>query len=164
MQASSQAVTPTPPAEVLDDRQLHRLGTVHLVMARLSTCGGRAFGVEGEPATLEFRPDGRFHYHPGHPKATPLMIEGPVRGVERMIPGFRGNYPEQRLVRSLVTFIREGRRVDAANLAQALMSIAGTYFKQVEASYTAVMQEFRFAGVFNKPVHIDPKQGPRPTA
>lgn len=164
MQAASKVVTPTPPAEVLDERQLHRLCTAHLVMTRLSTCGGRAFGVEGQPATLEFRPDGRFHYHPGHPKASPLMIEGPVRGVERMIPGFRGNYPEQHLVRSLVAFIRDGRRIDAATLAQALMSNAGTYFQQVEASYTAVMQEFRFAGVFNKPLHVDPKQGPRPRA
>lgn len=160
MQASQNFAMAPPPAAVLDARQLHRLGTVGLVMERLSTCGGRAFGIDGQPSRLEFRPDGRFHFLPGYLGAGPLLIEGPVRGAERMIPGFRGNYAEQRLVRCLVTFVREGRRIDAANLAQALMSTAGTYFQQVEGNYTAVMQEFRFAGIFNKPLHIDPKKGP----
>jgi len=150
----------TPPVPGLTQRQHHRLGTANMVLQSLAVRGARVFGTEDKPARVELRRDGQFCFVPARADADPVLIEGPVEGRERMVPGFRGSYAEQRMVRCLVTFIREGRRVNADQVAQTLMSGAGTYFDQIEPHFRVVMDEFRFANVFNKPVSIHPMRGP----
>lgn len=158
MQASPIKATPTPASAALSDRQRYRLDTVNLIFKSLSVGVLAVFG-EGETASrLELkRLGGGFCFVSSRIGTRPVDLEGPVYGKERLLPGFNGNSAEQRLLRSLVAFVRDGQRVGAATLLQAFM--ASGNFDQVEADYNRVMDEFRFAGAFNKPVPIDPKTG-----
>lgn len=154
-----QALSITPPAAGLSDRQRHRLETVNLIIKSLADCGLHVFGGDGLVGRVEAMRQGGFCFVPATPGARPVSVESAVRGSERLLPGFTGSYAEQRLLRCLVAYAREGRSTGAAMLAQALMSRGNQYFDQVEDSFTRILAEFRFTRAFSKPVMIDRKTG-----
>lgn len=160
MQATSIASPSAPAAGALTEQQRHRLTTANLIIKSLAGCNLRVFGMDDQLARLDVTRLGAFSFVPSEPGASVVRVEGPVTGQERLLPGFTGSYAEQRLVRCLVTYVREGRGIRAAMLAQAFMANGNKYFDQVEDRFTKVMDEFRFTKAFIKPVEINRKTGP----
>lgn len=158
MQAAPVQLTP-PAAIALTERQQHRLDTANLIFNSLALAGLRIFGRKDRVARLEPKRLGGFYLVLPTADARPVDLATTVRGKGRLLPGFSGTYAEQRLVRSLATYVEEGRSVPAAWLAQALMAEGNQYFDRVEHSFNQVIAEFRFSRAFTKPTEINRKTG-----
>jgi len=157
-----QAVTahPAPPEAIaLTERQQYRLDTANMIFKSLALAGLRIFGRKERVARLEPKRLGGFYLVLPTADARPVDLSTAVRGKGRLLPGFSGTYAEQRLVRSLATYVEEGRSVPAAWLAQALMAEGNQYFDRVESNFNQVIAEFRFSRAFTKPTEINRKTG-----
>lgn len=142
----------TAPTAPLSVGQLHRLETANLVIASLAKCGLEVFGKDAQQGRLEPIPTGGFRFIQGIAGAQAVNMAAPPVGSERLLPGFRGGYATQRILRCLVTYILEARAMPAGMLARALMGSHNRYFDQVKPDFERVIAEFRFSRVFMKPV------------
>ncbi|WP_146041275.1 hypothetical protein [Pseudomonas sp. MPR-ANC1] len=157
-----QAVTAQPApltAITLTERQQYRLDTANLIFKSLAAAGLHTFGRKERLARLEPKRLGGFYLLMPTADARPVDLSTSVRGQARLLPGFSGTYAEQRLVRSLATYVIEGRSVPAAMLAQALMAESNQYFDRVESNFNQVIAKFRFSRAFTKPTEINRKTG-----
>jgi hypothetical protein len=156
-------VLTVPPAKhagfKLSERQQYRLDTTNMIIQSLAACGLRVFGSDAKAAHLEAKRLGGFWFVPAPEEASPVDMDCAVRGRDRLLPGFNGSYAEQRLLRCLVTYVTDGRSVQASMLAQALMADGNQYFDHVEDNFTAVISKYRFSRAFTKPTVINRKTG-----
>ncbi len=137
----------------LNNLQLHRLETANQVIGAMVGCQGlEVFGKDGHQGRLEPIPTGGFHFIQGIAGAAPVNMGTVVRGRERLLPGFRGGYAAQRLLRCLVTYVLEGRSMPAGMLVRALMGSSRLHFHQAEPDFQRIIEQFRFSRVFLKPV------------
>lgn len=139
------------PTAPLSAGQLHRLETANQVIASIAKCGIQVFGKDGQHGRLEAIATGGFRFI--QIAGAPVVnMASPAVGSDRLLPGYRGGYATQRILRCLVTYILEARAMPAGMLVKALMGNQNRYFALVEPDFKRVLDEFRFSRVFLKPV------------
>ena len=144
--------TQSAPTAQLSAGQLHRLETANQVIASIAKCGIEVFGKADQQARLEAIATGGFRFVQGIAGAPVVNMAAPAVGSDRLLPGYRGGYATQRILRCLVTYILEARAMPAGMLVKALMGNQNRYFSLVEPEFQRVLAEFRFSRVFLKPV------------
>lgn len=132
------------------DRQLHRLCTTNLIIKALSDSGLSVFGVRGRLARLAFMSQGGLAFVTARENPVEIPIDSAVGGRDRVWRGFYAGYAEQRLVRCLGAYVREGRSVDVAILVQALAASGNRTYEELAPVYKKILEQFRFTRAFTK--------------
>ncbi len=139
-----------PGSATLDQRQLYRLDTVNLVLAKLASLELRNYRFLDRVARIAYA-DGEFYFVPADPRQQTVRMDGNVEGVARVWRGFKFTRPDMNLLRALAAFVLEKRKVEGGLLAGAIMvNFDQDRLAPVRCRYDVVVDAFRFAGVFTK--------------